>query len=95
MSSAEESGEKYPQTVAEDGESEGAIEGRESGESQLSVESLAKRKATPFTSTMDVALATAFTTERSILDGTYRAHGVPTRQQKLAAWERIRDCVNA
>ena len=64
-------------------------------ESLTSSEALAKRKASPFTSTMDVALATAFATEKNILDGTMRTQGVPNRQQKLAAWERIRDCVNA
>ena len=74
-----------PQANAEVTESEGSTSGDAHG----------KRKATPFTSTMDVALATAYTTEKNILDGTIRAQGVPNRQQKLSAWERIRDCVNA
>ncbi|XP_022089891.1 uncharacterized protein LOC110978878 isoform X2 [Acanthaster planci] len=95
MSSAEEFDPKQPQSAPEVADNESTSETRETNDFHSTIDSLTKRKATPFTSTMDVALATAYTTEKNILDGTFREHGVPTRQQKQAAWERIRDCVNA
>ncbi|XP_038048065.1 uncharacterized protein LOC119722111 [Patiria miniata] len=95
MSSAQEFDPKQPQPAADDQDNDDASEGRETDDFHVAMDGLTKRKATPFTSTMDVALATAYTTEKNILDGTLREHGVPSRQQKMAAWERIRDCVNA
>ena len=52
------------------------------------------RKSSPFTPEMDVALATSYLEEKTTIEGPIRGTTL-TRREKKAAWERVRDCVNA
>ena len=52
------------------------------------------KKSVPFSIEMDLALATSYIAEKPVIEGALKG-GKLTNKHKLAAWERVRGCVNA
>ena len=62
------------------------------GETEVAVKKA--RKSAPISIEMDLALASSYVEEKEVIEGAFRGVKL-TNKHKLAAWERVRGCVNA